>query len=896
MDYKALQGSISTLNERLLRGPISDAAFAKTLKALLDTAFELGVWISATVSDPMGDELCTYETGKSIEGSPVDSRHIDEGAARLHLRHSRASSCRLDARSVDDLARSLGELALRHWAARDQGTLLPRLQDPGMPERVLQSVQEMVNDARFLAVVHADLDKFKTVNDSVGEEAGDAVIRAFADRLRNAFSDLGLVVRKGGEEFSAFLIGDDPVIFFERTESFRLRMQNEPLPAIDRPNTCSIGLAVYVAADLPANLVSTDRLLARARQAERRAKEEGRNRIRLPKADEAIEAADSVITLNDLRRSALACRVSLDSDEAVVFQTPFARAVARLLAQKLSNSRLDLTSIGSLIDEYAATLDVSPVQLSWAALELSAKVSHDGWPEPLTPLMPTPVWAAIVARALLSATFRHGSPLTPQDVLELRVSSAESTIKCGASSELWLDVRRLDSEALSIRLGPVTFEGPAGSVIKIGRPWYPADAPITGGIRRARVEGEEDLMVSHEPLSPCLLMPIGDTAIREAKTIASFVAGLVEVDDRPVRGGGLPDFWQSNLGRIVRECLRNPNITRIVAIGEEDGASQTISMLKLNQEGWNERLPDLQRRLSIGADHLGAFRKRGFAFEIVPSGGSDLLEAVVGSTASEHLGDPRTVPTINLDLEMARRRLAVPPATASNQLSINDGLRCKTLADAYPQAIQLLRSSNEPPQKEPTRRTFQEFPCFKLVLTQPFQDEVPDYWFKEQSSIEEYVSRNFTSPEGLFGKRLVHSGSQTQATRAFGVSAAVSAVKEKRPTRRIMLPVATGDELDQPLGLSMIQVLPREREGKWYLDFQWIWRTVEVLVGFPFSAIGSIRWSEQFFRSVKEQLDADGYVDRLELGQLTYVALSFHMFLDIGDREIARAIVQDATR
>jgi hypothetical protein len=233
----------------------------------------------------------------------------------------------------------------------------------------------------------------------------------------------------------------------------------------------------------------------------------------------------------------------------------------------------------------------------------------------------------------------------------------------------------------------------------------------------------------------------------------------------------------------------------------------------------------------------------------------------------------------------------------SNQLSNTDGFRCKSMADAYPQAIQLLRSSDEPGQTEPSRRTFREFPCFKLVLTDPFQDEVPEYWASEEISLDRYVERNFRSPEGLFGERLAGSSIEGGSVREYGVGAVVSALKEGRPTRRITLPVGTGDaRIDQPLGLSMIQIQPRQRGGHWNLDFQWIWRTVEALVGFPFSAIGSIRWSRDFFESVKERLEAVDAPERPELGQLTYLALSFHMFLDVSDLEIARAIVQDATR
>ena len=75
----------------------------------------------------------------------------------------------------------------------------------------------------------------------------------------------------------------------------------------------------------------------------------------------------------------------------------------------------------------------------------------------------------------------------------------------------------------------------------------------------------------------------------------------------------------------------------------------------------------------------------------------------------------------------------------------------------------------------------------------------------------------------------------------------------------------------------------------------WIWSTVEALVGFPFSAYGSIKWSREFFDTVRTELGRVTPPVPVELGELTYVALSFHMFLDIGDEEIARAIVLDAS-
>ena len=894
MDLETLLRLIAKCSERLSRGPIPDGSFEKTIKELLEGALRLGLWCSAEAADDKGTLLCVYDVGKRREDSRFDNRNFDRRAVRLLLKTSRFDSSQLDAETAEDIVRRLKDLLLVHWGERDQGTLLPRVADAGMPERVLASVEDLVKEAAYLGVLHLDLDKFKTINTDHGEVVGDRVIRTFSDRLREAFSDQGLIVRKGGEEFSAFLVAADPVVFLSRAEAFRSRMETDPFPAIGRANTCSIGLAIYATADLPAELESVDRILADARGAEERAKHEGRNRIRLPAATPAVAyggtAPDDAML--DIRLSALACRTSLDGDEATIFRTSFARAVAQIVARDLGEPGLATADVADLVANCAERLDVSPAPLPWSALGSGTPASQAGWPPPVRPLMPTPVWGAIVARALFKATYSRGGPLAPVDSLRFRVSSVEA--ETTAPHFLWLDVLRPDAPTLVIPLGPMASRSEE-SAVEVGRPWSQATDALATGLIRVSVGSGGD-PTGNEALSPCLLMPIGDAAIREANAIAQLVAGVVEIDDRPVKGGGLPDFWQSNLGRIVRACLRNPNIDCIIAIGDEDGASQTIAWLKLCRREWNERLANLQRRLSIGADHLAAFKGREIEFHLVPSGGPRLLEAVVRRTGAADIRNPLATPAIDLSMEAGRRRLAVPPATASNVLSINDGLRCRSLADAYPQAIQLLRSSDEPPQTEATRRTFREFPCFKLVLTQPVHDDIPDYWLREQRYIEDYVQRNFTSPEGLFGKRLLSPGGRNQAVRGHGIDAAVSAVRNKRPTRRIVLPVDTGDDLDAPLGLSMIQVMPRERGGKWHLDFQWIWRTVEVLVGFPFSAIGSIRWSADFARSVQEELGQTVDADRVELGHLTYVALSFHMFLDVGDKEIARAIVQDASK
>src|SRR5881397_3373205 len=56
-----------------------------------------------------------------------------------------------------------------------------------------------------VAVLCIDLDDFKLVNESLGYEAGDALLRAVADRLREATRETDLVARQGGDEFLLLL-------------------------------------------------------------------------------------------------------------------------------------------------------------------------------------------------------------------------------------------------------------------------------------------------------------------------------------------------------------------------------------------------------------------------------------------------------------------------------------------------------------------------------------------------------------------------------------------------------------------------------------------------------------------------------------------------------------------
>ena len=138
-----------------------------------------------------------------------------------------------------------------------------------------------------MSLIVVDLDHFKSVNDSHGHPAGDAVIRAFADLLLGLVrTDRDLVGRFGGEEFAIFLPRAD-LVAAQRTAQ---RMQ-ETLAARCLPVSETLSLKVSASFGIATRLSgeSLPDLIERADRALYRAKNDGRACIRV--AEGCISAA-----------------------------------------------------------------------------------------------------------------------------------------------------------------------------------------------------------------------------------------------------------------------------------------------------------------------------------------------------------------------------------------------------------------------------------------------------------------------------------------------------------------------------------------------------------------------------------------------------------------------------
>jgi diguanylate cyclase (GGDEF)-like protein len=167
-------------------------------------------------------------------------------------------------------------------------------------------------DHRQVAVLFLDLDRFKTINDSLGHGAGDELLRTIADRLRSGLRQGDTVARLGGDEFTVLLpeMGDEEDMVHVAEKLLDLIRQPLILQGREIVVTGSIGISRFPHdGDVP------EELLKRADVAMYQAKQGGRNgyQIYLPSMD--ADALERLSLENDLRRS-------LVNDELLLYYQP----------------------------------------------------------------------------------------------------------------------------------------------------------------------------------------------------------------------------------------------------------------------------------------------------------------------------------------------------------------------------------------------------------------------------------------------------------------------------------------------------------------------------------------------------------------------------------------------
>jgi diguanylate cyclase (GGDEF)-like protein len=175
-----------------------------------------------------------------------------------------------------------GELEHRDRAVLDPLTgLLNRASLASRASEIEQQAQVTGGD---LALVLLDLDRFKAVNDELGHDRGDAVLRDAAYEMRKSLRTFELAYRIGGEEFLLLLPGADLEMGLDIAERLRARL------ALAQPGGVHMTVSAGVSA-ASGSQVSYERMFREADAALLRAKREGRNLVMAADAPRAVVAA-----------------------------------------------------------------------------------------------------------------------------------------------------------------------------------------------------------------------------------------------------------------------------------------------------------------------------------------------------------------------------------------------------------------------------------------------------------------------------------------------------------------------------------------------------------------------------------------------------------------------------
>lgn len=141
-----------------------------------------------------GSEVHSVVSAKHRDGSEVVLREV-----RLHS--PRRSVVRGVSIDMTELARATE--ALRYQAEHDA---LTGLSNRSVVETVVSAALREYPDEP-ITLIHADLDRFKEINDTLGHPAGDRLLRVLASRLTQGLPELDAVARMGGDEFAFVALG-----------------------------------------------------------------------------------------------------------------------------------------------------------------------------------------------------------------------------------------------------------------------------------------------------------------------------------------------------------------------------------------------------------------------------------------------------------------------------------------------------------------------------------------------------------------------------------------------------------------------------------------------------------------------------------------------------------------
>lgn len=211
----------------------------------------------------------------------IQARDISEHRRAVMALHS--ANLDLEVR-VRSRTRDLEEEVERRRSAEDKLRDMANHDNlTGLPNRghlldvIKMEIEAAEEKPRMMAVMYVDLDGFKAVNDTLGHNAGDMLLKIVAKRLKGCIRKSDLAARIGGDEFVVVLRNVKTISIVEKRAREIVEMMSEPFD-VDGERPAKIGASVGVAL-FPNDGVTPDTLLKAADGAMYGVKAGGKNAV-----------------------------------------------------------------------------------------------------------------------------------------------------------------------------------------------------------------------------------------------------------------------------------------------------------------------------------------------------------------------------------------------------------------------------------------------------------------------------------------------------------------------------------------------------------------------------------------------------------------------------------------
>jgi diguanylate cyclase (GGDEF)-like protein len=315
---------------------------------------------------------------------------------------------------------------LHHLAHHDPLTQLPNRRQ--LAGRLAGALARARQTGRRVALLFVDMDNFKSVNDTLGHNFGDQVLKGIAERLQAAAGANSLVARLGGDEFTLLIEDLRTVEEVERRAAALVATLQQPLTIEGRAlaTTASVGASLF-----PDHADDPEGLLRAADVALFRAKELGRNRFALYRAALYDAAAQRFRLEQALRQAVEAGELLLMFQPEVTLGACEVTSLEALLRWRKPGGRIATATEFIHIAEKSGLIHELTGWVLRSATSTAAAWRASGWPEARVAINVSPPqffesdFVAQIVRNLESAGL-------PASALELELT--ETVLQTGSTT------------------------------------------------------------------------------------------------------------------------------------------------------------------------------------------------------------------------------------------------------------------------------------------------------------------------------------------------------------------------------------------------------------------------------------------------------------------------------